>query len=211
MLEYNNIKFTVNTQSSVRIEKDGLVIYVDPFKIEGEPHDANYVFVTHSHYDHYSLEDIKKVANSKTVVFAPEDVDISNKIKVKPEEDYALEDFTFKTVRAYNKLKPFHLKIKNWVGYLINIDGTIIYVSGDTDYIDEMNNIKCDIAFLPIGGVYTMDYKEAAKAACAIDLRCVVPTHYGSIVGRMEDGEKFKEKVLEENENIRVEILIGEK
>lgn len=211
MLEYNNIKFTVNTQSSVRIEKEGLVIYVDPFKIEDEPHDANYVFVTHSHYDHYSLEDIKKVANSKTVVFAPEDVDISNKIKVKPEEDYALEDLTFKTVRAYNKLKPFHLKIKNWVGYIINIDDTLIYISGDTDYIDEMNNIKCDIAFLPIGGVYTMDYKEAAKAACAIDLRCVVPIHYGSIVGRPEDGEKFKEKVLEENENIRVEIILGEK
>ena len=107
-MEYNNINFKVNTQSSIRIEKEGLVIYVDPFKIEEEPHDANYVFITHSHFDHYSIEDIKKVANSKTVVFAPEDVDISNKIKVKPDEDYALEDLTFKTVRAYNRFKPFH-------------------------------------------------------------------------------------------------------
>ncbi len=211
MLEYNNIKFSVNTQSSIRIEKENLVIYVDPFKIEEEPHDANYVFITHSHFDHYSIEDIKKVANSKTVVFAPEDVDISNKIKVKPEEDYAMEDLTFKTIRAYNKLKPFHLKAKNWVGYIINIDDTKIYVSGDTDFIDEMKNVSCDIAFLPIGGMYTMDYKEAAKAACTIDLRCVVPTHYGSIVGKAEDANRFKEKVEEENSDIDVKIILGEK
>ena len=210
-MEYNNINFKVNTQSSIRIEKEGLVIYVDPFKIEEEPHDANYVFITHSHFDHYSIEDIKKIANSKTVVFAPEDVDISNKIKVKPDEDYALEDLTFKTVRAYNRFKPFHLKSKNWVGYIINIDETKIYISGDTDFIDDMEGISCDIAFLPIGGMYTMDYKEAARAAGVIDLRCVVPTHYGSIVGKLEDAEKFEEKVKEEDSSIDVRIILGEK
>ena len=52
---------TLNYQSSIRIEKNGKVIYFDPYKIESNSNDADYIFITHSHYDHYSEDDIKKV------------------------------------------------------------------------------------------------------------------------------------------------------
>ena len=51
----------VFTQNSIRIRSDSGTIYVDPFHMKEEPHDADYVLITHSHYDHFSIEDIRKV------------------------------------------------------------------------------------------------------------------------------------------------------
>jgi hypothetical protein len=62
----------VFTQSSIRINDGGKVIYVDPFKMVGEPRNADYIFITHDHYDHFSPEDIEKVACSDTVLVVPE-------------------------------------------------------------------------------------------------------------------------------------------
>ena len=59
----------------------------------------------------------------------------------------------------------------------------------------EIQKIKCDIALLPIGGTYTMDYNEAAKLANNIDAKIIIPTHYGVIVGNKEDAQKFLRKV----------------
>ena len=63
-------EITVNTQSSIRID-NGLVIYFDPFKIEKETHDADIIFFTHEHYDHYSKEDYMKVAKKDTIYVMP--------------------------------------------------------------------------------------------------------------------------------------------
>ena len=72
--------------------------------------------------------------------------------------------------------------------------------------LQEIQNIKCDIAFLPIGGEFTMNATEAASLANKIDSKIIVPTHYGELVGTKEDLDEFinltnKEiKVLIENE-----------
>lgn len=75
------------------------------------------------------------------------------------------------------------------------MDGESHYIAGDTDNIDEIQNIECDVAFIPVGGTYTMDYEEAANLTNTINAKAVIPTHYGSIVGRKEDGEKFAKLV----------------
>ena len=97
---------------------------------------------------------------------------------------------------AYNNNKRFHPKENNWVGYLIAIDGITYYIAGDTDITEENRQVKCDVAFVPIGGTYTMDYKEAAKLINEIKPKIAIPTHYASIVGTKEDGIKFA-KLLE--------------
>lgn len=50
----------VNMQSSIRIKANVGIIYIDPFHMKEEPHDAEYILITHDHYDHYSLEDIQR-------------------------------------------------------------------------------------------------------------------------------------------------------
>lgn len=201
VLCHNSIKITEN-----------IVVYIDPFKIDKDYHDADYVFCTHSHYDHFSPEDIDKVKKENTKFIVTEDIKEKaetlfgkeNVLNVEPNKTYNFDQLFFRTTYAYNKNKPFHPKENKWVGYLINFEGINYYIAGDTDNIPEIQNIKCDIAFIPVGGTYTMDYKEAANLANMIDAKVVIPTHYGLIVGDIKDGERFKGLV----EGKEVKVLI---
>jgi L-ascorbate metabolism protein UlaG (beta-lactamase superfamily) len=194
----------VFTQSSIRIKDHDRVIYLDPFHMNEAPKNADYIFITHDHYDHFSPEDIAKVANSSTILIVPEKMKeksqeaaklVGKIVTVKPGACHEVEGLRFETVLAYNILKPFHPKSAEWVGYILQIDGKRIYIAGDTDETKEAKAVKCDIALVPIGGTYTMDTKKAAELVNAIRPDVAIPTHYGSIVGKPADGEVFAQHV----------------
>lgn len=182
------------SQSAIKIE-DKLIMYFDPFNIPGDYHDADIIFITHSHYDHFSPVDIEKVKNSNTTLVITRDLVglvSGNTLVVEQNKEYTVKGIHFKTIPAYNINKEYHKKSNGWVGYIIYASKTY-YIAGDTDITDESKQVKCDIAFLPIGGTYTMDYKEASTLASIINTKIVVPTHYSTIVGTKEDAIKFKE------------------
>lgn len=200
--------------SSIKMVRNGKIIYFDPFKIDRNRNDADYIFVTHSHYDHFSEEDILKVKKENSVIVVTNDLiertqdlgfDIDNIITVIPDKEYNISGIKFRTVRAYNENKDFHPKDNNWVGYILEFDGYKYYVAGDTDITEDNKKVSCDVAFIPIGGTYTMDINEAANLIEYIKPKVVVPTHYGTIVGEKDDGLKFKKIV---NSNVECKILI---
>ena len=200
----------INCHSSIKINSGELILYIDPFKIEKETHDADIIFVTHNHYDHYSQEDINKIIKEDTIIVAPKTIEnsldkIQNSILIEPNKEYQIKGIEVVTVLAYNINKQFHPKTNEWVGYILNINNVKYYIAGDTDITPENESVKCDIAFVPVGGTYTMDYKEAAKLVNIIKPKIAVPTHYGSIVGTKEDGTKFKELLDKE---IKCELLL---
>ena len=90
-------------------------------------------------------------------------------------------------VPAYNVAKTYHPQAASWVGYVIRLDGVTYYDAGDTDALKENESISCDVAFVPIGGTFTMDWKEASQFVNCLHPKMVVPIHYGSIVGSKED------------------------
>lgn len=199
--------------SSIKIN-EGKVIYFDPFKINKQYNDADIIFITHDHYDHYSEEDIDKVIKPDTTIVMPEGMQVkllkkgvknSNIITVEPEKTYVVEGLKFETIPAYNINKAFHPKDNGWVGYILEIDGIRYYIAGDTDITEENKRVKCDIAFVPVGGTYTMDFKEAAELVNEIKPKVAVPIHYGSIVGTSEDAINFQ-KLL--NPEIKCKIKI---
>ncbi len=209
MLE--NIEVLIH--SSIKINK-GKVIYIDPYKIDKEYNDADFIFITHSHYDHFSEKDIIKVIKNNTTVIIPEElmkkvlklgVSQENIIPVEPNECEIFEDIKFETIPAYNINKPFHKKENGWVGYIIELKGIRYYIAGDTDITEENQKVQCDVAFVPVAGTYTMDYKEAAKLVNTIKPKVAIPIHYGDIVGTVGDAKKFI-KLLDDD--IRGEILI---
>ena len=190
-------------------------IYIDPYKIENETHNAKYLFITHSHYDHFSIEDIEKVRNEDTIFFVTPDckeklleigVDENRIVTVAPDEMYRVNKIEMQVIPAYNVNKEYHKKEYGWVGYLIKINGVTYYITGDTDVNEDIQNIKYDVLFVPIGGTYTMDYKEAADYTNSIKPKYVIPIHYGTIVGKKEDGIEFA-KLLD----TKIECLIFNK
>ena len=208
------MKIEVLCHSSIRIEGENKIIYIDPYRIKEEKNDADIIFITHSHYDHFSEEDILNVKSDNTRIvvttdllektlelgFKKEEITIVNQNNL-----YTILDIAVNTIPAYNINKQFHPKESNWVGYILTIEGKSIYVAGDTDINEENKNVKCDIALLPVGGTYTTNYEEAAELANLINPELVIPMHYGEIVGEKEDAIKFKKLI---NENINVEIQI---
>ena len=185
--------------SSIKINKEK-VIYIDPFKIEKNYNDADIVFITHDHYDHYSEEDIDKVINENTTIIIPEElltkilrkgINKNAVITVESNKEYMVQGIKFETIPAYNTNKTFHPKENYWVGYIITLDGIRYYIAGDTDITEENRKVKCDVAFVPVGGTYTMNYSEAAELVNIIKPKIAVPIHYGSVVGTKQDATNF--------------------
>ncbi|MBR3674492.1 MAG: MBL fold metallo-hydrolase [Clostridia bacterium] len=203
-------------QNAIKINtENGRVIYIDPFKLEETLNDADLIFITHAHYDHFSPEDILKIKNENTKIVITKDLfekaikcgfKENNILIVLPNNEYNFAGFVFKTIPAYNTNKEFHKREYDWVSYIVEIDNDIVYVAGDTDITDEAFNVKCDIALVPVGGTYTMTAEEAAKLIGQIQPRkFAIPTHYQTVVGSVEDAKKFK-KLLEGK--IEVNILM---
>lgn len=203
---------TVNCQSSIKITGEK-IIYFDPLKVE-ESHDADLILITHSHWDHFSKEDILKIKKESTKIIAPKDskeeiltlgFTESNIYIVEPDEEFSLHGILIKTVPAYNKRKTFHPKENKWLGYVVKIEDTIYYVMGDTDALEENKNITCDVLCIPIGGTYTMNATEAAEFTNILNPKKVIPIHYGLVVGTEYDLDTFKQLL---NKKIEVEEKI---
>ena len=113
-------------------------------------------------------------------------------IFLNPNEETTIDNITVKTIPSYNIDKPFHPRENNWLGYIVTIDNISYYIAGDTDKTPEAENVLCDIALIPIGGHFTMDTKQAADLIKKINPKIVIPTHYGSIVGKKEDALIFR-------------------
>ena len=206
----NNI--IVNTQSSIKIILDK-TIYFDPFKIEEDSHDADIIFITHEHYDHFDVESINKVKNDNTIIVIPKSMKeninelvFKDYIYLDPSEEINIGNINIHAIPAYNINKPFHPRKNNWLGYVVNYNNISYYVAGDTDKTSEAENVKCDIALIPIGGHYTMDVLEASELVKTINPKVVIPIHYGSIVGNMNDGLKLKDILSDTNIEVIIKI-----
>ena len=205
MTSLENVR--VFTQSAIRIQgEDGVVIYLDPFSLTDAEaaHDADYVFITHAHFDHFSPEDIARVAGDHTELVAPasmgaEVARVADEIGatavhlLQAGGRLELPGVAVEAVPAYNV----------WLGYVLAVDGVSYYAAGDTDQNPDNEQVACDVALVPIGGTYTCDPHQAAAFVNALCPKTVVPIHYGSIVGVPEDFDAFAAEVAPGIEVVR--------
>jgi len=217
MYEYHGVKLSWLGHDGFRIQ-DGKVIYIDPFKIAGGPK-ADIVLVSHEHFDHLSLDDLKKIVTPNTIVVAhAQSAGELSKLKVKetkiikPGDKIKLGEITIEAVPAYNLNKGpepgkvFHPKEDGKLGFVVTVNNIRIYHAADSDHIPEMKGLNPDIALLPVSGTYVMTPQEAAEAAVTINPKVAIPMHYDAIVGTKNDAETFKKlakcevKILEKEE-----------
>ena len=173
---------------------NGSVIYIDPWKIPSAPHDGNIVFVSHTHYDHLSDVDARKVLAKGGTFVGPAEVigKLGAGTALAAGQTIELGPVKLTGTPAYNSAKNFHPQAKGWLGVIVELDGKRIYYAGDSDRIGEMDALSdIDLALLPVGGTYTMDAAEAADAVRAFTPKAAMPYHYGDIVGTADDAQRF--------------------
>ncbi|MCS7134345.1 MAG: MBL fold metallo-hydrolase [Candidatus Pacearchaeota archaeon] len=214
-MKIKDIEISWLGHAGFKIKTTSKTIYIDPYQIApGEK--ADIILITHGHFDHCSIEDIRKIIKPGTKIFCTPDCQstiakIDTKVEIQltyPEKEFCIGEIKIKAIPSYNTNKKFHSKNENYVGYLIQTKEAAIYHAGDTDLIKEMQYInprKEFVVLLPVGGTYTMNAEEAAKAAGIIKPSLAIPMHYGSIVGSPDDAKKFVE--LCKKKGIRAEIL----
>lgn len=183
--------------ASFRIETEkGFNIYFDPWRLPPSAPKAGLVLITHAHHDHCSADDIAAVAGPETVIAGPaqiRDALRQDTIVLAAGTDTLLCNIAIEPLPSYNIGKKFHPLQGGNLGYVITVDGVRYYHAGDTDLIPEMTGLKTDYALLPIGGTYTMNPAEAARAAAIIKPAvAAVPMHYGKHVGSYSQAEEFK-------------------
>lgn len=202
--------FTWYKQAAYKWQGDGKVVYIDPWGLKGEVPQADLVLITHAHFDHFSKEDIERVAGKGTVLVAPRDVaaEVGGNVKaVAPGDRIEASGVKLQAVHAYNNVEgrlDKHPRANNWVGYVLELGGRAYYHAGDTDHVPELDAVRADVTFLPVGGGgYTMDVPEAAGLAKRLRPRLAVPMHYGWVAGSGSDGERFKR----EAQPVEVQLL----
>ena len=218
MFEYKGLKIRWHGHDTFSVESD-VRIFFDPYKLSKQS-EADLILISHDHFDHLSLEDLQKISTIKTTIVAAKEcvnkitgIAFKEKIGIAPGEEKTVNGMRIRAVSAYNMdkinhdtKKPFHPKEDNKIGFLVNINGTVIYHTGDSDLIPEMSNLRPDILLIPVSGTYVMTSKEAAKATEIIKPKIAIPMHYGTIVGTERDATEFKNLV----KSCEVQILTKE-
>ena len=176
------------------------IVYCDPFHLKSAPQDGEIILITHEHYDHLSPEDIRKAAGPDAYIVMPKSCRPAavkaglydrQLLYLSAGEEAEISGVKIEAVPAYNVGKPFHMKGKGWLGYIVTMNGLRYYLAGDMDDNEDARKVRCDVAVVPVGGTYTMNAKAAAAFVNAIRPKVAVPAHYGDIVGTEEDARKF--------------------
>ena len=192
-------RFTWFRQAALSWTDGERTIYLDPWGTPSGAPQADVILITHAHHDHFCVEDIARLSTPSTRFVAPHDVarELSGDVTpVAPGETHEVGGLSFTTVPAYNDREEaldFHPKAKGWVGYVLELGGRAYYHAGDTDHLPELESVRTDVAFVPVGGRFTMDASQAGALVRAMSPHLAVPIHYGFLVGSASDGERFRD------------------
>jgi len=197
--------------ASFCIQFAATTLYIDPWKLD-DCVPADIILISHSHYDHASKDDVELLMKPKTLIITTIDTERELGIKaktVRPRDVIEEHGVKIRAIPAYNPDKHYHPKANGWLGFIIESEGRRIYYAGDTDIIPEMTELgPIDVALLPVGGTYTMNAEEAARATVVIEPKLAIPYHYGEIVGGRKDAKRFAKlakcpvKILEPGESL---------
>ena len=207
--------------ASAVVEWEEATVFIDPvgdqsnYTAYGTP---DIVVITHIHPDHLSVDTMIGMLSRETVVLAPQSVIdevplmISNNV-ITPFEAGTTQEvhgITFTAVPAYN-LRPealqFHPKERGDIGVVMEVDGTRVYFSGDSEGTPEMRALQnIDTAFVAMNLPFTMSIEDAADAVAEFSPRVVIPYHYRGRDG-FSDLDEFEKLLGELNASVQVQRM----
>lgn len=197
---------------------NNLTIYVDPYggakAFEGLAA-PNLILITDIHGDHMNLETLKVIETSRALIIAPQAVreklpeELANQtIPLANGASHKQFDITITAIPMYNLPETEdsrHPKGRG-NGYVLELGGKRIYISGDTEDIAEMRALtNIDVAFVCMNQPFTMTVEQAASAVLAFKPKIAYPFHFRG-QGGLSDVEEFKRLVTTGDKNIDVRL-----
>lgn len=199
-------------------------VLIDPF-VKNEPHKIGFerlvncpscakhlnrvsmILITHEHFDHFDKKFIHDTAlrDNACVVAHDNIIRELNLPKhlghtIAMNQTISLRDINVTAVPAHHPNSFYPL------GFLVQHNGARIYHAGDTDLMEDLSQIKPDIALLPIGGEYTMDCVDAIRAVKTMKPKFAVPMHYNTFKSIQQDPKEFQQKI--EQSVLKTKVVI---
>ena len=193
-------RFTWFRQSAFRYAAEGMNLYIDPWGTGEDDAPADVILLTHAHFDHYQPHEIERLRKDDTRLVAPKDIasELSGEVTaVAPGDSLEILGIRIEAVPAYNVAEErldMHPQANGWVGYVFELDARTYYHAGDTDALPELERLRTDVAMVPIGGTYTMDWREAAGLVKAMTPQLAVPMHFGFVVCSPTHADDFRDE-----------------
>jgi len=206
--------------ASLMIETQGKYIAIDPCidPLIGIPmHNASIVLISRWHHEHISLHTLGKIRGENTMILGTKEsaTEILGCALLRPGEKIDIEGLTIMATPTKTiSRRRLAADKTDKVGFLITSENKTIFYPGDTKFVEDFSHIKADVVLVPVGGMDTMNYKEAAELVQFLRPKIAIPIHWGRFAGTRDDAEMFKEiierekktevKILEENERLEV-------
>jgi L-ascorbate metabolism protein UlaG (beta-lactamase superfamily) len=191
------------------VSKKGFVIYIDPFAGDNSEYSqkADLVLISHEGYHHLSYEKERMIKTDTTVVLSTQQVAYEvTGTPISPGETQEIGEVKIKAVHAYSTRPGIGREKGKSIGFMISLEGKIIYFADSTGLIPEMSEIFCDIALLPVATTTTMTPQQALEAVKLVKPKVAIPMHWGVHGGNLDEAELFKE-LVEDSTNTKVDIL----
>ena len=208
-------------------DPSGKTVLIDPW-FQGNPTapsgpedvtKAEFLLLTHDHFDHASdaallarqtgalVVGIFELIGDLKAKGVPESQLLHGGIGMNVGGTVVLDGFSFTMTEARHSCT-----LGAPVGYVIQTpSGLTIYNSGDTGIFAGMALIgelySIDVAMLPIGSVFTMDHRQAAKAAALVKAKTVIPMHFGTFPILEPNADRFIAEVKKTSPGTRVVVL----
>lgn len=176
-----------NGHSSVSLISDAKVC-IDPAYIKKDATPADIICITQADEYHLSLPDIERVTAAHTLFLSPDnclaqlDALPGIRLRIFPGKSFEHRGIT---------VRPVPTSTGAGFGYLVTIGGKTIYHAGETGPFNDMSDIRCDIALIPVAGAPGMNPGEAAACAELIRPKLAIPIQYGTVSGTVDDAQEF--------------------
>ncbi|HMY83713.1 MAG TPA: metal-dependent hydrolase [Saprospiraceae bacterium] len=178
----------------------GKTIIIDPFirenaladgKVDVGNLEADFILLTHGHGDHVADAEELSLRNGATII---SNFEVANWFQDRGCTTFGMNtggknDFGFGEVRMVKAVHSSSLPDGSYggnpTGFLIHADGVTLYFAGDTALTKDMELIpsfyhKPDLAILPVGGCFTMDYEDALIASKLLQCDRVIGCHFNT-------------------------------